>query len=184
MADFDKAIPDILAHEGGDRYTNRPHDRGGPTKYGITQRTLAASRGHPVTPDEVKALTEPEARVIYRAWYWEKCWCDQIQNQIVATKIFDIAVNLGVMRRGEDAAEILQQAINLCTRPDRVRVDGWIGAETIAGVNECDPIRLLGALCLLQRDYYLELITHDPTQEENRAGWLARADWPHVNVLA
>ncbi len=65
-------ISDILRREG-DRYTNHPADRGGPTKYGITLLTLAAYRDamnaggeHPsATAADVERLTEVEARAIY-----------------------------------------------------------------------------------------------------------------------
>ena len=40
---------------------------------GITQGTLAAWRGRPVSIEEVRALTEEEAREIYRANYWTCC---------------------------------------------------------------------------------------------------------------
>jgi lysozyme family protein len=178
MADFSKAIGVILAHEGGSKYTNIPEDRGGPTKWGITQRTLAGWRGRPVTADEVKSLTEIEAADIYRNRYWRKCRCDEIKDQTIATKVFDIAVNLGVMRHGEDAAEILQRAVNCCSPPASLRIDGWIGDQTIAAVNLCEPARLVDALCMEQRNYYLELIAERPSQEKFRRGWLRRAAWP------
>ena len=45
-------ISAILVREGGGRYTDVPADRGGPTKYGITQAALAeyrATRSRPRT---------------------------------------------------------------------------------------------------------------------------------------
>jgi lysozyme family protein len=180
MADFAVALPVILAHEGGSKYTNTLGDRGGPTKYGITHRTLADWRNRPVSPEDVRTLTALEAADIYRNRYWQKCRCDEIKDQTVATKVFDVAVNLGVMRRGEDAAEILQRAVNCCSPPALLRVDGWIGDQTIAAANLCDSMRLVSALCMEQRNYYLNLIADNPSQEKFRAGWLSRADWPHT----
>ena len=55
-----------IEREGGAAYTNRGDDRGGPTKYGITQGMLARARGHEVAAADVEALTEAEARTIYR----------------------------------------------------------------------------------------------------------------------
>jgi lysozyme family protein len=178
MASFTLAIPTILAHEGGSKYTNIKGDSGGPTKYGITQRTLANWRHEPVTIEDMQALREIEALDIYRNRYWLKCRCNEIKDQMVATKLFDIAVNLGVMRRGEDAAEILQRAVNCCSPPALLKVDGWIGDLTIAAVNLCEPVRLLDAMCMEQRNYYLELIAERPSQEKFRRGWLRRAAWP------
>ena len=175
MSDFDKAMPVILAHEGGDQYTNRKNDRGGPTRWGITQRTLSYWRGEPVSADAVAALTLDEARRIYRNRYWDKCQLDQFTDQLVATKVFDMAVNLGP----DTTIELLQRAINLCMPMVRLRVDGWQGPKTIEATNLCDPARLLSALKMMQRHRYLEILAHDPTQEENRAGWLSRAEWPN-----
>jgi lysozyme family protein len=183
MADFAKAIGFILAHEGGSKYTNIPEDRGGPTKWGITQRTLANWRAHAVTAADVKALSELEAADIYRNRYWRKCRCDEIKDQTVATKLFDVAVNLGVMRRGEDAAEILQRAVNCCSPPTSLKVDGWIGDQTIAATNLCDPEHLVDALCMEQRDYYLELIARNPSQKKFRRGWMNRAAWPYKEII-
>jgi len=38
MADFDPAVAKTLIREGGARFTDNPDDRGGATKYGISQR--------------------------------------------------------------------------------------------------------------------------------------------------
>lgn len=37
MADFNKSIVVTLAREGGSKFTDDPNDRGGATKYGISQ---------------------------------------------------------------------------------------------------------------------------------------------------
>ncbi|MDH2091835.1 hypothetical protein N5K21_24185 [Rhizobium pusense] len=44
---------------------------GGPTKFGITHKTLAAHRGvASVTAEQVKAMTREETEEIYRRSYW------------------------------------------------------------------------------------------------------------------
>ncbi len=59
----------MFGDEGG--YSNRASDRGGPTKYGVTHKTLAAHRGVPsVAADQVKTMTKMEAEDIYRRSYW------------------------------------------------------------------------------------------------------------------
>ena len=59
----------MFGHEGG--YVNANTDRGGPMKYGITHKTLAAHRGiTAVNPSQVKAMTKLEAEEIYRRSYW------------------------------------------------------------------------------------------------------------------
>jgi lysozyme family protein len=179
MAWFAAAIEGVLEREGGAKYTNRKSDSGGPTKYGITHKTLANWRGvKRCSPADVKALEESEACAIYKARYWDNCMADYIRDQAVASKIFDIAVNFGVMRRGDDAAEITQRAAVACG--EDIRVDGWIGPKTIAAVNACDPKALIEAICKEQRKEYLEILAARPKNEPNRRGWLRRAKWKGV----
>lgn len=90
----DDAILDaILRAEGG--YVNDPLDKGRCTNRGITLQTLRAWRQQPVTCDDVKALTEYEAREIYRTHYLAPFAgiAEDIKPQVV-----DIAVNAGVVR--------------------------------------------------------------------------------------
>lgn len=111
----------MFGAEGG--YSNRETDSGGPTKYGITHRTLAASRGVPsVTPAQVEALTLGEAEAIYRKSYWTQAGGD------VLPKGLDYAVfDAGVMSGPNRAVKILQQVVG-------VKADGWIGEQTLAAV--------------------------------------------------
>ena len=63
----DQILDDVIRREGS--YVHDPQDRGGPTKYGITQRTLRAWRGQAVTAEDVRQVTRDEARAIYRRRY-------------------------------------------------------------------------------------------------------------------
>ena len=66
---IDDIVTDILKAEGWDAYTNDPADRGGPTKWGITQKAWADYRGHPVTEADMKSITEQQARDFYELKY-------------------------------------------------------------------------------------------------------------------
>jgi len=60
-------VDDILRREGP-QFTNRPNDRGGPTKYGITQSawdSYVADHPNRAPCRLVEALTEPMAREFY-----------------------------------------------------------------------------------------------------------------------
>ena len=175
MSDFSLAIPVILAHEGGSAYTNKITDKGGPTRWGITARTLGAWRnlGRPATPEEVQALGEDEACAIYRARYWDVCRCGELDDQTVATKVFDIAVNCGTFV----ASRLLQRAVNLC-QSDYVPEDGRIGPVTLAAANACAPDDLITYLVRVQEDHYRLIVASNSSQEPNLRGWLIRAQWP------
>ncbi len=150
MAIFEAAIPTILAHEGG--YVNDPDDPGGETNYGISRRA------HPDV--DIAALSRDAAAEIYRRDYWQPNGYGRIDDQALATKVFDFAVNMGPSR----SHRLLQQAVNLlgpvcrvcgagrgrsacaCPHADRLRVDGVLGPLSFAAVNEADARRLVRAL--------------------------------------
>ena len=60
------AIIDGILDAEGRVYTNRAADRGGPTKFGITIKTLSNWRGRVADAREVELLSEAEPRSIYR----------------------------------------------------------------------------------------------------------------------
>lgn len=127
------AIDAVLAHEGG--YVDHPADPGGATNRGITIAVLAEYRGKPVTKDDVRALTEAEARAIYRARYWTPIRGDDL-HPAVAYVTMDAAVNSGVSR----AARWLQQAVG-------VAADGAIGPRTIDAAAKADPAHVVETCC-------------------------------------
>ena len=97
---LEAVFPETMKWEGGARYTNDPRDPGGPTKYGITQKALAAWRGRSVSAADVQALGLPEARAIYKRDYWDKTGpqgADYLPAGLDAC-LFDVSVNSGVGR--------------------------------------------------------------------------------------
>ena len=174
MKDIEGMIYDLLIREGSE-YTNRPADRGGPTRYGVTQSALAEYRGHPVTPDDVRNLGEPEARNIYRNNYLTRVQFHRIHDPYLLVLVFDCGVNHGTHR----ATQWLQQAAGV---PD----DGVLGDQTEVAVNSMDPVRLYSRVLARRVRFYGEIIAHDPErqaatlagfhlQAENAGGWLNRA---------
>jgi lysozyme family protein len=176
VADFGKAVETILEHEGGAKFTDNPHDKGGPTKYGITHYTLGEWRklGRAATAGEVKALTKPEAVAIYRARYWDVCRCEAIEDQLVAVKLFDIAVNCGP----GTAVKLCQRAVNRC-QSGTIADDGVMGPRTLEAIGACEPGELVTELVHVSTEHYLGIVQHDPSQRPNLRGWLVRARWPY-----
>ena len=124
----------IAKWEGG--YGDDPDDGGGPIKYGITLKTLAAWRGRAVTAADVKALTYAEALKIFRARYWQPLHGDDLQIAI-ALMTYNAGVNNGI----HDGARFLQECLN--KRGAALAVDGEIGPLTLAAAAGADVPQLV-----------------------------------------
>lgn len=155
MADFKLAVQKTLIHEGG--YVNNPNDKGGPTKYGITQADMPGVDIESITPDQATAY--------YAEHYWKPLY-SQINNQLLAEKLFDMGVLLGV----GTAVRLLQ--ISMQPRVNIVS-DGTFGPNTLNATN------LIGDLdeykkTLAQHAIYVA--TKNPQDVEFLRGWTTRID--------
>lgn len=158
-----KALGLMFGHEGG--YVNAKTDSGGPTKYGITHKTLAAHRGvKSVTAAQVKAMTLAEAEAIYRKSYWTQSGGDLLPVGLDYAA-FDFGVNSGPAR----AVKTLQRVVGTTQ-------DGQLGKATLAAVD-----RYPGGIVKLIRDYcnarmtFLRSLTNPSTGfPVNGRGWTIR----------
>ena len=73
-------ISEIIRREGG--YVNHPNDRGGPTKFGVTQKTLSTYLGYSATIEDVKNMTIETAAEIYERSYYTQPRIDSIPEEI------------------------------------------------------------------------------------------------------
>jgi lysozyme family protein len=175
----DTIIDGVVSRES-EKYTNSVEDAGGPTKYGITLRTLTKFRRFPATAADVQALTRPEAVTIYRWAFVEAPGFDKllIINKAIAEKLIDQGVLCGPPR----ASEWLQRALNAFNRqakdyPD-VKVDGDAGPATQRALVSFLHVRgregvtvLMEALQALQGAYLIDLAERRPTDEAFIFGW-------------
>jgi lysozyme family protein len=153
---FEQALEAVLAHEGG--YVNDPLDSGGETNFGISKRSYPHL--------DIRNLTRDDAKEIYRRDFWEANNFDMIASPKIASKMLDLAVNMG----GGRANMILQTAYNEIS-PDDLDVDGRLGPKSISAVNEHPfPDLLLATLKLKAIAYYLSL-----RSPRFLAGWIKRA---------
>lgn len=157
----DDIIDSILRREGG--FVDRASDRGGPTNMGITVGTLALFRDHPVTPSDIRTLSEVEARLIYQRDFIVRPGFERIFNMALRALAVDMAVNHGPGK-----------AIRLLQRSVGVKEDGVIGDETIAAVNAAGT-SATAKLCAERVKFYGAIIAADPSQSVFAAGWLNRA---------
>lgn len=100
MADFKKAQLIVGINEGG--YQNDPRDSGNyyngkliGTNWGIAAPTLAEYLGRAPSVSDMKNLKRSTAEDILRKGYWVKNHLDDLNNQSVATLIYDGTVNQG-----------------------------------------------------------------------------------------
>lgn len=180
-----KQLPGLLAREGGEKYTNHPSDRGGPTKWGVTAATLGQYRrlGRAATPAEVQALTRDEAAALYESEYWVKPGYARIEplSERIAEELLDTGVNMGVGVPGR----WLQRALNALNRQGRdyrdIDVDNAIGNGTRDALAALIRVRgkagaedaVLKLLNALQAVRYLELSENRTKNEDFMYGWLA-----------
>jgi len=169
-------IDDVIEREGG--YVNHPADRGGPTRWGITE-ALARRQGY---SDAMRHLPQSDAAAIYRRLYWVRPGYDRIAPLApkIAAELFDTGINMGT----GTASGFLQRALNALNRnakdyPD-LSVDRRIGAKTRAALKSYLDKRgtsgeavLLKAMDALQGARYLRLAETRPSQEAFLYGWLA-----------
>lgn len=176
MADFEKAIDTVLNHEGG--YVNNPNDPGGATKFGLSQRYL---QDHPefdrngdgcVSADEVKSITKIEAKAEYKKNWWNAYGYDRIRSDAVATKLFDMCINMGQ----STGVKLMQKACNKALFPKSIYEDGVMGAMTVNAINACKEDDLLMKFRWQCRLHYQKLIEKNPRLAEFAAGWEKRAE--------
>jgi lysozyme family protein len=173
MDRIEKIILAMINRWEGTKYENNPHDRGGPTKYGVTQKTLGDYLGKPATPDMVRVMPIGTAISIYRSMYWRAINLDRLPEELQPV-IFDMAVNLGP----GTAVRLLQHALGDLGRP--VIGDGRLGPITTgvaAGlIKDRGAKRVIDAICDQRRAYYEHIIAEDPSQSVFRTGWLDRCE--------
>lgn len=176
MADIDALIDDLIAREGD--YVNHPADRGGPTRWGITE-TVARRHGY---HDKMRVLPRTEAVAIYKRVYWHAPGFADVARIApnLAAELFDTGVNMGT----GTATSFLQRALNALNRNGRdyadIAVDRKMGPATLQALSAffdkrgaCAENVLLKAMDALQGAHYVRLAEARPSQEAFLYGWLS-----------
>ncbi len=158
---LDEMLNELIKREGG--FSHLSQDKGGATKYGITLRTLMAWRKSTVTVQDVKDLTEDEAKAIYTDLYFNRPGIDKLPSPL-NNLIFDFAVNSGPTR----AIMALQEALG-------ITVDGTLGPITYAAVAATDLHTLQNSVVRQRILMVARIVKKDPTQLTFLIGWVSRA---------
>jgi lysozyme family protein len=166
---FDGAFNYLLGDEGR-KYTNDPNDSGGPTKFGITKRTYEAFFKKSVPDSEIENMTEDTAKQVYFYEFWKPLRLDEIENDGLATAIFDCAV----LYSPKISVRMAQTSLRACGRT--CAVDGSIGEHTLQALNGIAPFMFLTVYRgqVLLRDE--KVVEANPKDKKYLNGWKARAD--------
>ena len=168
MAKFENFAGKLLRLEGG--YVNHPLDKGGPTKYGVIL-SVWKEHGHDkdgdgdIDADDIKKLSEDDARYIAKKIFWDYFLADHIGNESVAEFIVDWGYNSG----RKTVAKIVQRLVN-------VAVDGVVGIQTLRAINQADQERLFNQLKIERKVFLNNIIRRKPDQIVFYDGWMNRVN--------
>lgn len=180
MADFSTAYKTyVKPWEGG--YSLVAADKGGETYAGIARKFHPTWEGWSYI--DIKKSMFPNKRIpqnhffpdieyMVTAFYkamWDRNLFGQINNQQVASLLYDYYVNSG------------SYAIKAVQRLVGTTADGAMGPKTIAAINAANQSQLHDALKKQRGEHYEALIRADSSQEIFRKGWFARlASFPDL----
>lgn len=175
---FNFAFNEVIKHEGG--FCNNKNDPGGPTNYGVSLHFLN-EMGIDINHDglidinDVRQIHSPVAANIYKKYFWDKYHYEAINSLAVATKIFDMSVNMGPLQ----AHKIVQEACN--HNGYQLVNDGILGPKTFAALNEITAHNreedLMNDIVDGQKWFYDHLVEDHPKLQVFLKGWMNRATY-------
>lgn len=167
MARLDILWPFIKSWEGG--FVNHPADPGGATNMGVTIATWR-KQGYDKDGDgdidvnDLKLISEEDARLIFKENYWSKWKAAQIQDQSLANILVDWTWSSG------------SYGIKIPQRMLGVTIDGLVGPKTLGALNARDPKTFFKELQEERRKYLERICVNRPSNKVFMKGWLRRLD--------
>lgn len=158
---FARALEVTMAFEGG--WSNHPSDRGGKTKYGITQKTLRAYNRRMGTWLTIQGLKPEQAANVYWTMYWMEMRIHKLPEQVQGL-MFDWSVHAGFF------------AIRSLQRHFKLKPDGVVGPRTRAAVANSltTGVSTVRALAIRRMNHLCRLVRRDRKQGDFLVGWWAR----------
>ncbi len=161
---FVLALETTMRFEGG--WSNHPSDRGGKTKYGVTQRTLHAYNQRAGTWWTIEGLTPEQAADVYWILYWLEMRIDKLPRPVQGF-MFDWSVHAGFF------------AIRSMQRHFKLKPDGVVGSRTRAAVEAQTKFgdtsaSLVRALAIRRMKHLCRLVRRDREQGDFIVGWFDR----------
>lgn len=167
------ALNFLLVNEGG--YSNDIDDPGGATNLGITQLDLNQWSRRLGLHADVRSLTPKDAYTFYKILWWDKYNYNAINSLMIATKVFDLAVNMGALQ----AHKLTQRALQWGGYKE-IEEDGILGTKTVLAINQmCLHGReqdLDNEIKSEARQYYEHITEENPKLYKFLKGWLHRAE--------
>jgi lysozyme family protein len=168
VASFDLFLPMLLRFEGG--YVDDPTDPGGETNKGVTMATFQRCShqilGIEPTSQNLQALTDAQAGIIYRSLYWDQINGDDFQLQDLANILCDFYVNAGT-----HATILLQRILNAMGA--HLIEDGGIGPASMQALASLDQVAVYRQYKQGRIEYYQGLGQKFP---QFLHGWLNRTN--------
>jgi len=163
---FKDAVALTLMFEGGTNHTL--HDRGGLTKWGISEAN------YPIVNS--KDFSKEDAKDIYLSDYWFRTSCNLFCKP-VALSLFDSAVNCGQ----SSAVKWLQESSNLAG--SSLVVDGIMGSKSIAAIKSLPPYIALLGMSGYRLNRYYRLVKQHPDQMKFIQGWINRVSKLQLAII-
>ena len=167
--DLSKELDTILASEGG--FQQDKDDSGNyvngvliGTNKGITPSALAKHRGvkaSTITVEDIKNLTEEEAREIFKDEYFYKPKINKLPLELQPS-VLDMQIN-----SGPNAIKILQKLVG-------TKQDGIIGPITLKALKD-NPVTV-NQYADARIEYYKKVIKKSPEKKKFLSGWTNRAN--------
>ena len=151
---FGQIVDAVIKREGG--LVNDSSDKGGLTKYGISQRAFPK--------EDISSINEAKAKHLYLTHYWRPCKAEKLPEAIRET-YFDMVVNMGQSR----GVKLLQEACN--QKGSDLIVDGLIGPKTLKAAKRLEKERLTAFRVL----HYAKIVLNDSSQMKFYYGWYRRS---------
>lgn len=167
MAQFVPALTFLLDNEDSQRHYASVPDVGGMAIAGIN------SNSWPVQYARISQMDQEDRPTavadFYRLSFWNPMELDGLASQDLANRVFDAGVNEGM----GTATRLLQQAAVQCGAA--IKVDGFLGPETLKAVNACAPGALLDTFRNLRTQRYRDIVKKNPASAQYLHAWEVRA---------
>lgn len=171
----------VYEREGG--YSNHAADRGGATRYGVTQQVAREDgykgdmRVFPQSCYEGEKNTCAD-KIYYESYIVKPGFVPILQADAqIGDEMVDTGINMGTTWPGR----FLQQALNATCNPSpKLAVDGKVGKGTMAAFTACQTklgkknfcVQMVTSLDIQQKARYDAIVKANPSQKVFYRGWI------------